>query len=329
MQQLKEFLTRIQTFNLRITRQQVGIKHGTNDTEEMDAYDITRETQYYDSFSYKSELRVLKDMAFLDILALDKQRMPPQLAQLYKVKDRFKELWASYHSEHSEYYQVYNKSYIFSIKLDTLFIVRNLQADNSDIGISGQFVEDLGDSIKLREKFLMELIRDIETILKASNAECHGTDDIFQPEMSEATPSEQVKPIARYPTFFEDTAAQLFSILKPYFVTEDHTRLSGLLLKKLPPGLPLVFRGNANQLADAFKQLFDANIIVGCMQTDLERWIALYFLYLSPQGHQREFTEDYLNGMISTKTRPCKSPILKIEQKEDKFIILPTPRNKK
>jgi hypothetical protein len=73
MQHLKEFLTRIQTFNLRITKQQVGIEKGKNDTKEMDACDITRETQYYDSFSYKSELRVLKDMAFLDILALDKE----------------------------------------------------------------------------------------------------------------------------------------------------------------------------------------------------------------------------------------------------------------
>jgi len=166
MQQLKEFLTRIQTFNLRITRQKVGVKHSTSETEEMDAYDITRETNYYDSFSYKSELRVLKDIAFLDILTLDKDRIEFQLSQLNKVKERFKELWANYHDHHSEWHQVYKMSYIFSINLSDLFIVHNLKGDNAGIGISGQFVEDLGDSIKLREKFLMELRRETEKLLK-------------------------------------------------------------------------------------------------------------------------------------------------------------------
>jgi hypothetical protein len=61
----------------------------------------------------------------------------------------------------------------------------------------------------------------------------------------------------------------------------------------------------------------------------LEKWIAPKFLYLSQQGEPREFTEGYLNGIISTKTRPCKSPILKIEQKDGKFLILPVSRNKK
>ena len=65
------------------------------------------------------------------------------------------------------------------------------------------------------------------------------------------------------------------------------------------------------------------------MQTDLEKWIAPKFLYLSGQGHPRELTEDYLNSLISTKTRPCKSPILKIEQKEAQFLILPVPRKQK
>jgi len=321
MQQLQEFLTRLQTFNLRITRQQVGIEKGTNKTEEMEAYDITRETNYYDSFSYKSELRVLKDMAYLDILTLDKERIALQLIQLYKVKDRFKELWVNYHQEHSEYHQVYKSHYIFTIRLDSLFIVRNLQGDSNDMGISGQFVEDLGDSIKLRESFLGELIRDIEAILKEPKADALG--------INETLAAEPVKPLARYPTFADGTVGQLFSLLKPYFIKEDHSRLSELLTKNSPPDLPLVFRGNGNQLADAFKQLFDANVIVGCQQSDLEKWIAPKFLYLSSQGEPREFTEGYLNGIISTKGRPCKSPILKIEQKEGKFLILPVSRNKK
>ena len=334
MQHLKEFLTRIQTFNLRITKQKVGIEKSTNNTKEMDAYDITRETQYYDSFSYKSELRVLKDMAYLDILVLDKEHISIQLAQLYKVKDRFKELWANYHMEYSEYHQVYKSHYVFTIRLDTLFIVHNLRGDSDNIGVSGQFVEDLGDSIKLRENFLMELISDTENSIKEKKVDFNFEKSLQSKqepteESLTAEPEVSAKAISRYPTFTAGIGIQLFDLLRDYFVAEDHGKLRKLLLNDEAPSTPLVFRGYGNQLADAFKQLFDANLIVGCLMADLEKWIAPKFMFLADQSEPRELTEGYLNSLMSTKTRPCKSTILKIEQKENKFIILPTPRNKK
>ena len=106
MQQLQKFLTQIQTFNLRITRQQVGIEKGANKTEEMEAYDITSETHYYDSFSYKSELRVLKDMAMIDLVVLDNDHINLELLQLKKVMDRFAMLWENYHQNYSGYEQI-------------------------------------------------------------------------------------------------------------------------------------------------------------------------------------------------------------------------------
>jgi hypothetical protein len=57
------------------------------------AYDLTYQTQYYDSFSYRSEIRVLKDMAFIDLITLDKERIKLQLVGLSKVRSRFKEFW--------------------------------------------------------------------------------------------------------------------------------------------------------------------------------------------------------------------------------------------
>ena len=327
MQHFKEFLTCIQTFTLQLTNQKVSVKAASNEMREMPGYDITRETQYYDSFSYKSELRVLKDMAFIDILALDKERIGLQLVELNKVKNRFKELWQNYHQHYYDYHQDYKSSYLFTIRLDTLFIVHNLQGDSADVHVSAQFVEDLADSIKLRELFLKELIQDTEATLKKM---APATNEISsQSEDIQLSLQETVKPIIRYPIFTDGTTEQFFNVLKPYFAQEDHSRLSYLLFKNIEPATPLIFRGNGNQLADAFKQLFDNNIIVGCLQTDLEKWIAPKFLYLSGQGHPRELTEDYLNSLISTKTRPCKSPILKIEQKGAQFLILPVPRNKK
>ena len=59
MQNLANFLTRLQTFNLQIITKgelQTRIK---ND-EQKQAYSLVHETPYYKSFSYKSETRVLK-----------------------------------------------------------------------------------------------------------------------------------------------------------------------------------------------------------------------------------------------------------------------------
>ena len=123
MQHFKEFLTRIQTFTLQLTNQKVSVKAASNEMREMPGYDITHETQYYDSFSYKSELRVLKDMAFIDVLALDKERIGLQLVELNNVKKRFKELWQNYHQHYHDYHQDYKSSYPFTIRLDTLFMV--------------------------------------------------------------------------------------------------------------------------------------------------------------------------------------------------------------
>lgn len=70
MQNLAVFLTRLQTFELRIITK--GELHNRIREEgKKPAYSLTHETQYYNSFSYKSELRVLKDMAQVDLLSLD------------------------------------------------------------------------------------------------------------------------------------------------------------------------------------------------------------------------------------------------------------------
>ncbi|SDT44794.1 hypothetical protein SAMN05216490_3517 [Mucilaginibacter mallensis] len=366
MQHLKEFLTRIQTFDLRIIEDDIHMEWGTNEKKHVQVYDLSHQTQYYDSFSYRSELRVLKDMAFIDLMALDKERIKLQLEELSKVRERFKEFWRNYHDHHSEMTQVYERHFIFSVNLEYLFIVNGLQSTNAEIEVSSKFAEDLGESVKLREKFLRELIYATETAIKPKRSEAEFKEWLdaerarqevataettnktlitpksetaeapetaavqeahTEPELSEEQLA-AAKLVGYYPTFKEGAARQLFDLLKTYFVPEEHFSLEKLLLDDEAPASPLLFRGSATQLADAFKQLKEANLIVGCRMSDLERWIAPKFLYLSPQSQPRELPEDYLNGLMSTKGRPCKSPILTIEQKEDKFFILPAPAAK-
>jgi hypothetical protein len=286
-------------------------------------------------------------MAFIDLITLDKERIKLQLAELSKVRSRFKAFWGNYNQHYSEMKLIYHRTFIFSVCLEYLFIVNNLQSDSADVEVTSKFAEDLGDSVKLREKFLMELIYDAENSIKdhlsfedlqkslqTKRQEAKQTEEPTEPGINkEPEPVSENEPptksIDRYPTFKPSIASQLLDLLREYFVSGDHPKLEKLLLSDEAPDRPLVFRGFGNQLADAFKQLFDARLIVGCQMADLERWIAPKFNYLSNQAEARELTEGYLNGLMSTKTRPCKSPILKIEQKEDKFYILPTPRNKR
>ena len=341
MQHLKEFLIRIQTFDLRIIEDNIQLDWNANEKKHVKAYDLTYQTQYYDSFSYRSELRVLKDMAFIDLLTLDQEQIVLQLSELQKVRDRFKEFWGDYNQYYSELNLIYHRSFIFSVRLEYLFIVNGLQSDTSDIEVTAKFAEDLGDSVKLREKFLMELIIATQELMKEKRSDyspekmlavrrkTQDEEAVIANALLPANEHEQlVKSIGRYPTFKPDIALQLVELLREYF-GEDHAKLEQLLVHGVVPETPLVFRGFGNQLADAFKQLFDANLIVGCRMSDLEKWIAPKFNYLSNQGEIRELTEGYLNGLMSTKMRPCKSPILRIEQKEDRFLILPAPRNKK
>jgi len=66
---LIQFLTRIQTFKLRIITK-AKLKSPIKQDGNKPAYSLAHETHYYDSFTYKSEIRVLKDMALVDLLSL-------------------------------------------------------------------------------------------------------------------------------------------------------------------------------------------------------------------------------------------------------------------
>lgn len=112
MQHLKKFLTRIQIFDLRIVEDDIQMERGTNTKQHVKAYDLTHETQYLDSFSYRSELRGVKDLAFMDLITLDNARIKLQLAESGKVRCRFKTFWGNYNQHYSEMKVVYNRSFI-------------------------------------------------------------------------------------------------------------------------------------------------------------------------------------------------------------------------
>ncbi|WP_029285933.1 hypothetical protein [Pedobacter sp. R20-19] len=164
MQNLANFLTRLQIFNLHLVTKS-ELKSSIKEDGQKRAYSLAHETHYYDSFTYKSEIRVLKDMALIDLLSLNDTSLKREFEQLKKLKERFKLIWTNFNQHYSELRTEYPSNLIFSIQLDYLFIVNNLQSDYKDIYIGDELVECLHDTLKIRDKFLSELVSEIDEIL--------------------------------------------------------------------------------------------------------------------------------------------------------------------
>jgi hypothetical protein len=125
------------------------------------------------------------------------------------------------------------------------------------------------------------------------------------------------------PIFKSVAIPQIFDILKGFFASEDQSVFKELLETGDSVTTPILFLGNGNKLADTFKQLIDANIIVGCQKKELEDWIAKKFKFLY-RGKVMDFKQKYLNDIISSNKDKCQKPILnvKLDKENNTFKIL-------
>ncbi|WP_293742067.1 hypothetical protein [uncultured Pedobacter sp.] len=329
---LIQFLTKIQTFNLLIVT--TGeLKYPIKENGDKPAYSLAHETHYYDSFTYKSEIRVLKDMALIDLLSLNDTSLKREFEQLKKLKERFKLIWANFHEHYNEFRDEYPRNFIFSIQLDYLFIVNNLQSDHKDIYIGDEFVESLHDTLKIRDKFLSELVSEINEILHPRETFEEWMAKQKSPEQVEDATAEQslkipYNPDAGRPKFNHQYIDDFLQLIRTYFSEEHFNQLAALIKLDEQPASQLIFNGNSNKLADAFKQLYEANLIVGCNKAELEKWILKHFLY-SNGVKVNEYSEGWLSAIISSDTKVCKSPILEVRIKDKVPFLVPTVRNKK
>lgn len=316
MKHLKKFLSRLQTFELRVLQKNT-YKHALSPAEEVSVYDIGHETRYYNTFTFESELRLLSELACLDLLPLSSNRLRLVADQLKAVEQRFKQFWVNYHTRYDGYGMSYSNSYVLQIRLDKLFLVRNLLPDSLPVLVEEKFVEDLGESVKLRESFLQQLNKYTNALLPTEGE--HPT----------APLSPELASIKSFPRFVEGMALSFFDTLKDYFTPQDQEQLMSLLRENQSPASPLIFHGNGNQLADAFKQLYEANLIVGCLKADLEEWISKHFTYVY-RKQQRTLPPNYLAAIISSNVKPCQSPILDVrKQPNGTYAIYPVLRTQK
>jgi len=130
------------------------------------------------------------------------------------------------------------------------------------------------------------------------------------------------------PVFKEEIVPEFFSIIKSYFSSGHQELLLKLLTTGEDAAEPLLFNGQGNQLADAFKQLYLSNLITSCNKSELESWIQTNFRYRD-KGVYKSYLERYLQDIISTNTKGCQSPLLDVKKSEGQFHLSVLHRNDK
>lgn len=129
--------------------------------------------------------------------------------------------------------------------------------------------------------------------------------------------------LAIKPIFKPELLDVVFDILKDFFSQEQKPILKELLQTGNKAGEHLIFWDNGNRLADAFKQLKKADIISGCEQKELEKWISENFKFRFRQKI-RDFKLKYLNDIISTNKDFCSKPLLNVSYEKGTGKVLIT-----
>lgn len=320
MQHFKEYFTFLQKFDLCLSEtRDKRVAPETGPVFGM-GYDITHQTPHF-SFLFRHNLRILKDLAIIDIIAADPERRKAYLDQTKKLLNQFNRFWENYFRHYPTAGTVYQDNYLLVIEFAEIFYADILKPDKTDAIITPEFVEDLCDSIREREESLAEFIGEINALEKTA---LHGADTQQAPDGES-----RVARIRRYPVFIEGIADQFYKIFKEYFAEKEQQQLLSLLTNNIAPKTKLLFNSNGNQLADAFKQLIEANLIVSCNKAELESWIISHFQYVS-NSEAKSFTAGYLNGIISSDVKICKSPILAVTKNGSTGLALvPIARSKK
>jgi hypothetical protein len=134
--------------------------------------------------------------------------------------------------------------------------------------------------------------------------------DISKPK-SPGRQSEQLVKESAKPSFSADVIPQFYDLIKDFFSEPDQVQLKKILETGANAPNPLVFSDNGNRLADAFKQLINADLITGCEKKELETWICSNFNYRHRQ-QIKGFRNRYLSDIISTTKDSCQRPILNV-----------------
>lgn len=187
-------------------------------------------------------------------------------------------------------------------------------------------INDLQDTIRHRENILKEFEEAVSRAIGLSK-ETEESDMQKRPETIANV--ETAKKVTKAgPVFKEEIVQEFFAVIKNYFSSSHQELLLKVLTTGEDAAEPLLFNGQGNQLADAFKQLYLSNLITSCNKSELERWIQTSFQYRD-KGVYKSFSERYLQDIISTNTKGCQSPLFNVKKSEGQFYLSVLHRNNK
>lgn len=310
MEDFKNFLIRLQTFDFNVGKRNAKTSRPPYEVVKQPFYELAHENVHLNPL-FESELIKLKELSATDMLGLQKAQITTQLKRLDQLKEKFSKLEDRYFTTYRGLEEHERRRFLFKLKLQEDFIVNNLHPGQYDILVSDQLLDDILDSLEAKRKHLLEFEKDILKVL--SNEEVSVIDD----------KNLQTIPIFISPGIIEE----VYAILHPYFHNDEKEKLKGILNNR--DSGPVTFNGQGIQLADAFKHLYEANLIVGCTKSELQIWIRKNFDYID-KGIVKHFPEKYLGDIISSNSKICQSPILDAKRKEDgRLTVIPTMRRNK
>jgi len=192
-----------------------------------------------------------------------------------------------------------------------LFIDKQILWVKSEIGKNVKEKENCKYNYQLDEalslKRNIEILESYSAFLNRLNTE---NKDIIKSQ--QANDNSLVKSNIAKPKFKSEVVDVVFNILKDFFCQENQDELRNILLTGDSVSTKLIFLDSGNRLADAFKQLYDADFISSCQKNELEKWISENFSFRY-RADIREFKIKYLNDIISTTKDKCQKPILNVK----------------
>lgn len=142
-------------------------------------------------------------------------------------------------------------------------------------------------------------------------------------EINSSNPRDDSPLPAIRPIFLAEYIQQIFNILKDFFSKSDQAELLQILETGGISENPLLFLDNGTRLADAFKQLFDCEIVRGCQKKEFEDWICSNFRYRY-RNEIKLFSKRYIADIISSTKDKCQKPLLNVRQDKATGQILIT-----
>lgn len=311
MNHFKKFLIKLQTLDIKINQRNAMID---GELVQLKFYDISHQNPFL-SGSFKNELKELKELAITDILNLPREQFLSQLQRISAVKEVFDKFTYNLYHSHVDR-RTDPLEYFYSLNLHDIFIAPRLYFADHAIA-DENLIDDLTDNIKAKQNILKEFEEAVSKVIDLPK------------ESKKITNVEAPKKVTKTgPVFKEEIVPEFFAIIKSYFSTGTQELLLKLLTSGEDAAEPLLFNGQGNQLADAFKQLYLSNLVTSCNKSELENWIQTNFQYRD-KGVYKAYSERYLQDIISTNTKGCQSPLFDVKKSEGQFHLSVLHRNDK